>query len=233
MPKSTSGLSETFFSDPSSASGVIAALHFQRVPKVECPPAAFVSEAFDMTCECKSDGSDEFDPSGGRGESFQGSSSTGPLLLSIQPCIQVGCTKTPHLSNVGTVNLATPCQLLQGLAIDVYIGETGKSIRKEDFASSFKRRWSPQSKANTPVSARSADRRMSRVAAFGITSALGLKSRSRGSMDQHSIGARSKESKCELIAAHRKTEHRSPACQFAGDLEAECQCDVAASGIDN
>ena len=37
---------------------------------------------------------------------------------------------------------------------------------------------------------------------------------------------------CELIAAHRKTEHRSPACQFAGDLEAECQCDAAASGID-
>ena len=37
---------------------------------------------------------------------------------------------------------------------------------------------------------------------------------------------------CELIAAHRKSEHRSPACQFAGDLEAECQCDAADSGID-
>jgi hypothetical protein len=34
---------------------------------------------------------------------------------------------------------------------------------------------------------------------------------------------------CELIAAHRKTEHRNPSCQFAGDLDAECQLDVEPS----
>src|SRR5260370_9432590 len=40
-------------------------------------------------------------------------------FLPIQPCIQVGGAKTPHFSNMGAVNLSTPCQLLYRLVMHV------------------------------------------------------------------------------------------------------------------
>src|SRR6185437_12563687 len=40
-------------------------------------------------------------------------------FLPIEPRIQVGCTKAPHLSNVGAVDLSTPCQLLKSLVMNV------------------------------------------------------------------------------------------------------------------
>jgi hypothetical protein len=37
---------------------------------------------------------------------------------------------------------------------------------------------------------------------------------------------------CDLIAAHRKAERRSPACQFAGDLDDECSDDRPTPELD-
>ena len=45
------------------------------------------------------------------GVAFSDGNST-RAFLSIEPCIQVGCAKTPHLPNVGAVDLATPSQFL-------------------------------------------------------------------------------------------------------------------------